>query len=64
MNFITVCLDELGDSIEDYLRYNAISTRLSNLEEKDFNEFINSGVEKPTPIVVDHEAQMKEFLKG
>jgi len=66
MDFIKVCLEELGDSLEEYLRYNALSTRLSKLENDDFKKFMNSGetISDDTPIAVDHEAQLKEFLNG
>lgn len=61
MNFVKIALEEIGDSIEEVLKAIALGNRLSNLEEKDFKEFM--GFDKQ-PIKIDHEAQLKEFLNG
>ena len=63
MDFVKVCLDEIGDNIEDNLRYNALASRLSQLEVDEFTKFMKSG-ETLDKVEVDHEAQLKEFLNG
>lgn len=63
MNFVTVCLDELSDNIEEKIRYNSLSSRLANLEVDDFNKFmkeIEPKSKKPLKVEVDHLAQMKQ----
>lgn len=61
MDFVKIALQEIGDSLEDNLKQIALGTRLSNLEEVDFKEFM--GFDK-IPVEVNHEKQLKEFLKG
>jgi len=62
MNFIEICLEEIGDTLSDQIRYNAIAHRMSKLEGAEFEKMVRD--DQPTgtrePIVVDHEAQMKQ----
>lgn len=64
MPFIMVCLEEINDNIEENLRYNAISSRVANANEEDFAEFMKIGDDAQSNLVVDHEAQMRQFLQG
>lgn len=63
MNFVEICLEEMGDAISDAIRYNALAHRLSKLDDNAFQKVtqpVTSGGKK-APIVVDHEAQMREL---
>ena len=66
MPFVAICLQELHDALERDLRYNAIAHRASKMEESDFKNFLDSfdKTEKPKNLEVDHEANLREFLKG
>jgi len=55
-----VCLNEIGDSLDDNLRHLALGMRLSNLENDEFMKFLKAD----DNLEIDHEAQLKEFLKG
>ena len=64
MNFFKICLDELGEAMSEQIRYNALAHKMSNLEGHDFEKMMQDN-DQPTgkkrePIVVDHEAQMKQ----
>ena len=63
MDFVRVCLDELYDNIQEKLRYNSLSTRLSKLEHDDFQKYMKEVEPKSNKsriIEVDHEAQMRQ----
>jgi ERCC4-related helicase len=66
MNFVEVCLNELYDNIESELRYNALSSRLSKLEDDDFSKFMSEIEPKKVNKIsnIDHEAQIKQLLQG
>ena len=69
MNFVEICLLEIADNIEENLRYNSLSTRLSNLDDKSFQDFMKEPIKsksssKSKKIEVDHEAQMRQFMQG
>ena len=65
MNFVAIALEEINDSIEANLRYNALSTRLSKLENDEFEKFMKEVESEPSkPLEIDHEAQMRQFLQG
>jgi len=68
LTFVTVALNEIADDIEEKIRYNALSTRLSKLDPDEFNKFMKE-IEpkqkgKQETIVVDHVAQMKQATQG
>ena len=65
MNFFETALNELDTYISEQIRYNSLSHRLSNLDNKEFDEFMKID-EKPTEkkvVEVDHEAQMKQMMR-
>ena len=62
INFFYTALEELGDSTQEIIRYNALSHRLSKLENKDFDKFYKADDKpKKAPLVVDHEATMRKL---
>ncbi len=68
MDFVLIALEEIADYIEEKIRYNALSHRLSKLEEKEFTEFMKE-IEpkkngKSETVEVDHLAQIKQALQG
>ncbi len=64
MDFVLIALEELADNIEEKLRYNALSHRLSKLEPDDFNTFMQEKDSKSTNTEIDHLAQMKQATQG
>ncbi len=54
-----IALEELDSHISESIKYNALSHRLSKMDEKDFDKMMKDG-EDLAPIVVDHEAQIRE----
>ena len=63
MGFFNTSLDELYDHLSEQIRYNALSSRLSKLEQHDFDKFMredNDDDVKPEKFVVDHQAQMQK----
>jgi len=65
MSFVNVCLLEIGDDIEEQIRYNSLATRLSQLEDKEFQSFMNDlNPNDSKKVIVDHEAQLKQFMQG
>ena len=63
MTFVVICLQELSDDIEEKIRYNSLSSRLSQLEADEFAKFmqeIEPKSSKPKKVVVDHLSQMKQ----
>lgn len=66
MDFVSIVLEEIADDINDKLRYNALSTRLSKLEPDDFMKFMkdNETEDKTEKVVIDHEAQMRQAMQG
>jgi hypothetical protein len=63
---VRVVLDEINDYLEEKIRYNAISHRASNLEGKEFEDFLKVVEPKPSKkkIEIDHEAQMRQAQQG
>ena len=63
-----IALEEIADNIEEKIRYNSLSHRLSKLEEKEFTKFMED-IEpkvngKKELVNVDHLAQMKQATQG
>ena len=62
IGFFRTCIDELQDHITETIRYNALSHRLSKLDTDEFDKMMNEDVkEKGLPIVVDHEANIRQM---
>lgn len=64
MSFFKIALEEFNDYISENIRYNALSHRLSKLEQDDFDKFMNEGLENEVesePLVIDHEANIRQM---
>lgn len=66
MSFVKFALDEIADDIDEKLRYNALSTRLSKLDNDEFSKFMKETEpkDKTEKLVIDHEAQMRQAMQG
>ena len=61
IGFFNTALEELNDYYSEQIRYNALSHRVSKLDQQDFDKFMREDDDqpnKPKKIVVDHQAQM------
>jgi hypothetical protein len=62
MGFFEICLEEVSDSISEQIRYNAMATRASTMDESNFNKFIKDEIaDKKAPLVTDHEANIRKM---
>ncbi len=64
MNFFETSLHELDEYVSEQIRYNALSTRLSKLEQDDFDKFMENDEKSVKSNEPDHEAQIKMAQQG
>ena len=57
INFFYTVLQEIEDSITERIKHNALAHRASKSEQKDFEDFMK---DKDAPLIIDHEAQIKQ----
>ena len=60
MDFVYTALEELENDISEQIRYNALSHRISQAEQADFDKFMKDDSEAKPEVVVDHLAQMQK----
>lgn len=63
IGFFNLAIEEIGDYLSEHFKTSALAHRVSQAEEKEWNEIMVDKDDEPKTFKVDHSAQMKKSAR-